>query len=86
MKTEQILEYTENRAKELIIDFKKERDLMNQWETGNPFHEYHRYFMCRNSGKLNEVKDILDFLTGGEKSFYEIYNSIQLNNRAGNRP
>jgi hypothetical protein len=74
--TEQILEYTENRAKELVIAFKKERKLMNQWEKGNSFHEYHHYFMCQYSLKLNEVKDALDFLTEGEKAFYEIYNSI----------
>jgi hypothetical protein len=77
MKTkEQILEYTENRTRELATAFKEERRLTNQWEPGNPFYENHYYTMSKHSEKLNEIKEILAFITGDDEAFYKIYNSI----------
>lgn len=77
-KENQILEYIRNRAIELTTAFKKERKLMNQWEPSNSFYEDHRYFMLQHSEKLEEIKKTLDFITGSDKAFYDIYNSINI--------
>jgi len=75
--TEQILEHTKERARELVKAFKSERELMRQHEPNSPFHEEHYKEMMQHSRALNELQSMLNFITTNVYVFYDIYDSIK---------